>query len=129
VEERAIVGKEMQAMGELQKAAEILNELKSYDFVTFNKVYNAMGVLYLRANSLFLARECFLNALAKIQDPTGRCEHRLAYRPTRNLGKLELKNIRYAEARPYLEQALQLQIQPKLTTELTIRNELQECCL
>ena len=68
-----------------------------------------MGVIYLRANSLFLARECFLNALAKIKDPTGRYEHRLAYRPTRNLGKVEFKGHRFAEARPYLEQALQLQ--------------------
>jgi hypothetical protein len=47
-----------------------------------------MGVLYLKANSLFLAKEYFLNALTKIRDPTGRYEHRLAYRPTRNLGKL-----------------------------------------
>jgi hypothetical protein len=106
LEARELRADEERGLRELETAINILSVLSSYDFATFSKVYTAIGEIYLRANSLILAEDYFVNALRRIKDPTGRKEKRLAFKPTLNLGKVFLRWQNFSDARPYFEQAL-----------------------
>jgi hypothetical protein len=67
-----LVPSEQKALREFEEGINILSKLKSEDFAAWSKVYNSIGELYSTAHSLFLAEDCFLNALMRIKDCSGK---------------------------------------------------------